>query len=104
MRDPITAQQFHGSDGVDDWRVVSDRAAAVYRIPSFTAGAEFALAIATIADELDHHPDIDLRAHRVTIRTSTHSAKSLTEMDVALAQRIQLAARERQLVADPPTE
>ena len=99
MRDPITAQQFHDSDGIEDWRVVSGTASAVYRTPSLTAGAEFALTIATIADEIDHHPDIDLRARSVTIRTVTHSAKSLTEMDVALAQRIQVVARQRELVA-----
>jgi 4a-hydroxytetrahydrobiopterin dehydratase len=101
MRDPITAKQFHDSDGIEDWRVVSGGASAVYRTPSFSAGAAFAVTIATIADEMDHHPDIDLRARSVTIRTSTHSEKSLTEMDVALAQRIQVAAREVGLEADP---
>lgn len=101
MRDPITAKRFHDADGIDDWRVVTGGASAVYRTPSFTAGAEFALAIASIADELDHHPDVDLRARSVTIRTSTHSEKSLTAMDVALAQRIQVAARALDLVADP---
>lgn len=101
MRDPITAKQFHDADGIDDWRVVSGGASAVYRTPSFSAGAEFAVVIAMIADELDHHPDVDLRARSVTIRTRTHSANSLTEMDVALAQRISVAAREAGLEADP---
>lgn len=100
MRDPITAKQFHDQEGIDDWRVVSGGASAVYKTPSFSAGAAFAVTIATIADELDHHPDVDLRARSVTIRTRTHSTNSLTEMDVALAQRIQLAARELDLVAD----
>jgi 4a-hydroxytetrahydrobiopterin dehydratase len=101
MRDPITAKQFHDADGIDDWRVVSDGASAVYKAPSFAAGAAFAVTIATIADELDHHPDIDLRARSLTIRTRTHSTNSLTELDVALAQRIQVAAREAGLAADP---
>lgn len=101
MRDPITAKQFHDSEGIDDWRVVTGGASAVYRTSSFAAGASFAVTIATIADELDHHPDIDLRARSVTIRTRTHSANSLTEMDVALAQRISLAARDAGLEADP---
>jgi len=101
MADLITAQQFHDSDGVDDWRVVAGAASTVYRTPSFSAGAAFALEIASIADELDHHPDLDLRARSVTIRTSTHSAKSLTELDVALVRRISLAARDAGLEADP---
>jgi 4a-hydroxytetrahydrobiopterin dehydratase len=101
MRDPITAKQFHDSDGIEDWRVVSGGASAVYRVSSFSEGVGFAVLIASIADELDHHPDVDLRARSVTIRTRTHSANSLTEMDVALAQRIQVAARQLELVADP---
>lgn len=101
MRDPITAEQFHDSDGIDDWRVVTLGASAVYRTASFTEGAEFASRIAAIADELDHHPDVDLRARRVAIRTTTHSEESLTELDVLLAQRIQSVARELGLEPDP---
>lgn len=101
MREPITAQQFHDAPGVDDWRVVAGGASTVYGTPSFSAGAAFAVTVAMIADELDHHPDLDLRARSVTIRTSTHSAKSLTEMDVALARRISVAAHEAGLNADP---
>jgi 4a-hydroxytetrahydrobiopterin dehydratase len=101
MRDPITARQFHDADGIDDWRVVTGGASAVYRVTSFSSGAAFTARIATIADELDHHPDVDLRARSVTIRTRTHATNSLTERDVALAQRVQAAARELGLVADP---
>jgi 4a-hydroxytetrahydrobiopterin dehydratase len=101
MRDPITAKQFHDAEGIDDWRVVSGGASAVYKVSSFSEGVGFAVLIASIADELDHHPDVDLRARSVTIRTRTHSANSLTEMDVALAQRIQSAARDFELEADP---
>ena len=101
MRDPITAQQFHDSDGVDDWRVVTLGASAVYRTASLTQGAEFASRIAAIADDMDHHPDIDLRARRVALRTTTHSATSLTELDVRLAQRIQSVARELALEPRP---
>lgn len=101
MRDPITAQQFHDSDGIDDWRVVTGGASAVYRTASLTEGAAFTTRVATIADELDHHPDIDLRARRVALCTTTHSEKSLTELDVLLAQRIQVVARELDLEPDP---
>jgi len=92
MRDPITAQQFHDSDGIDDWRVVTLGASAVYRTASFTEGASFASRIAAIADELDHHPDVDLRYASVTVRTTTHSEGGLTDHDVALALRITRAA------------
>lgn len=101
MRDPITPQQFSESDGVDDWRVVAAGASAAYRIPSFTAGGEFVARVAVIADELDHHPDVDLRVRRVVLRTTTHSARSLTELDVALARRVTAVARELGFAPDP---
>ena len=44
--------------------------------------------MATIAEERDHHPDIDIRWRNLTFRCSTHSAGGLTELDTALAAAI----------------
>jgi len=44
--------------------------------------------IAAIAEELDHHPDIDIRWRTVTLVVSTHSAGGVTAADVELARRI----------------
>ena len=43
--------------------------------------------VATVAEELNHHPDIDIRYRRVRVAVSTHSAGGLTELDFALAGR-----------------
>ena len=55
---------------------------------SFTAAAELVCELAPIADDLDHHPDIDIRWRTITFRLSTHSAGGVTRMDVDLARRI----------------
>ena len=56
---------------------------------TFTAAADLARRIAEVADELDHHPDIDIRyPGRVLVATSTHDTGGLTEHDIALARRI----------------
>ena len=44
--------------------------------------------VGRVAEELDHHPDIDIRWNTVTLRLSTHSAGGITEKDVELARRI----------------
>ena len=44
--------------------------------------------IAEAAEELDHHPDIDIRWCLLTFGLSTHSAGGLTELDLLLAERI----------------
>ncbi len=45
-------------------------------------------AVAFLAEEADHHPDIDIRWNKVTLTLSTHSAGGLTAADFSLARRI----------------
>ena len=45
-------------------------------------------AIAEVAEEMDHHPDIDIRWRTVNLRVSTHSAGGLTALDFEFARRV----------------
>jgi 4a-hydroxytetrahydrobiopterin dehydratase len=44
--------------------------------------------VAEVAEEMDHHPDIDIRWRTLTFRCVTHSAGGVTTRDIALANRI----------------
>lgn len=44
--------------------------------------------MAVVAEELDHHPDVDIRWRKVSFTLSTHSQGGVTERDVELARRI----------------
>jgi 4a-hydroxytetrahydrobiopterin dehydratase len=44
--------------------------------------------VAEVAEELDHHPDIDIRWRTLTFRCVTHSAGGVTHRDIELARRI----------------
>jgi 4a-hydroxytetrahydrobiopterin dehydratase len=44
--------------------------------------------VALVAEELDHHPDMDIRWRKVTFRCSTHSAGGVTGKDIELIERI----------------
>ena len=90
MSERIERRRFHEID----WRVVRDAASTHFRTESFAAGVALVDAIGTLADAANHHPDIDLRYHGVTVRLKTHSEGGLTERDVALAGQITDAARE----------
>ena len=59
-----------------------------FRFGSFADAVAFVNRVAAVADEMDHHPDIDIRYDRVRLLTSTHSAGGLTELDFELARRI----------------
>jgi 4a-hydroxytetrahydrobiopterin dehydratase len=41
-----------------------------------------------VAEEEEHHPDIDIRYNKVRLVLSTHSKGGLTELDFNLAERI----------------
>jgi 4a-hydroxytetrahydrobiopterin dehydratase len=60
-----------------------------FEAPDFLTAIAWVVAIADVAEEMDHHPDIDIRWRRVTLRLRTHSADALTDLDLDLAGRIQ---------------
>jgi 4a-hydroxytetrahydrobiopterin dehydratase len=101
MTERITSRQFHEAPGVEDWRALFSGACAHFRTGSFAAGVALVDAIGKLADEANHHPDIDLRYAGVSVRLSTHEVEGLSERDVDLAQRISAAARELGLRAEP---
>jgi 4a-hydroxytetrahydrobiopterin dehydratase len=44
--------------------------------------------VGEIAEEMNHHPDIEIRWNTVTFMLSTHSAGGITSADLDLAKRI----------------
>jgi len=48
--------------------------------------------LAVVAEELDHHPDIDIRWRTLTFACSTHSEGGLTAADFELAGKIEALA------------
>ena len=102
MTDHISAQQFRESDGVQDWRVLSEGACCLFR-GSFAASTRFVAAIGERIGIDDHHPDIDVRRDGVTVRliTITGDYFGMSQADVELARRISALARDHGLIADP---
>jgi 4a-hydroxytetrahydrobiopterin dehydratase len=44
--------------------------------------------LAPVAEEMNHHPDLEISWNKVTVSLSTHSEGGLTERDFELAARI----------------
>jgi 4a-hydroxytetrahydrobiopterin dehydratase len=103
MTEPITAREFHATEGVEDWRVVGDGACAYFRTGSFAAGARLVQAIGELDGIDDRHTDVDLRPDGVTVRLITVSDEymGMSRRDVELARQISAVARERGLPTDP---
>jgi len=60
--------------------------------PSFLAGIDLVARVARVAEEMDHHPDIDIRWRRVRFGLSTHDAGGVTRLDLEQAGRIDALA------------
>lgn len=97
----ISAKDFHASPGVEDWRVLYWGAQAFYHAESLTHGVRLVNEIASLAEELDHHPDIDLRPEGVFVKTFSRRDGALTRVDAELAAAVSRAARDLGLEPDP---
>ena len=67
------------------WTQEGDTITRSVRAPSFMDGIRLVQQVAEVAEELDHHPDIDIRWTTVTFTLSTHSVGGLTMRDLRLA-------------------
>lgn len=91
-----------GRPELTDWRVLDDTLCARFAAASFGAAAAFAAEVARLADEADHHPDIDLRfPGLVQIVLTTHDRDGVTEVDADLARRITDLAAQAAIPAQP---
>ena len=72
---------------VADWSEQDNALVREFELPSFPAAIEFVDRLGELAESEDHHPDIDIRYRRVTVRWSTHSAGGITDKDREMAER-----------------
>jgi 4a-hydroxytetrahydrobiopterin dehydratase len=70
------------------WSGDGDGLRRTVELPSFRDAVAAINAIADVAEEMDHHPDIDLRWRTLHLTLASHSAGGVTELDLALARRI----------------
>jgi 4a-hydroxytetrahydrobiopterin dehydratase len=73
------------------WSRRGDAITKTFQFRNFLTGIGFVSAVAKAADAADHHPDIDIRYTKVTCTLSTHSAGGITQQDLDMARKIDLA-------------
>ncbi len=73
---------------LEGWARDGDAITRKFDHGDFVGSVEFVNAIVPAAEEMNHHPDIDIRWRTLTFRCSTHSAGGITELDVRLAAGI----------------
>lgn len=75
------------------WEARSGSLVRAVTAPDFRAGIRLVDRVADAAEDMDHHPDIDIRWTTVTFSLATHSMGGVTRNDVELAERISAEAQ-----------
>ena len=70
------------------WTQDGDSLVRTVEAPSFLEGIDVVRRVAEVAEEANHHPDIDIRWRTLTFRLSTHSEGGITAKDLELAAQI----------------
>lgn len=72
-----------------EWRWRGGHIEREWRFDDFKGSLAFVNRVGTLAEEVDHHPDIEIRYDRVVLRLTTHSDGAVTGRDLDLAARIE---------------
>ena len=85
-----------------DWRYRLGGLVTVYKAPTSAAALELVAAVGRLAEEQNHHPDLDWRHNRVFLRYSSHDAgDEVTRRDVTAATAAGAAAAALGATAEP---
>ena len=70
------------------WEHDKKKIKRVFEFDDFTSAIDFVNSVAEIAEESEHHPDIEIKYNKVKLTLTTHSKGGLTEQDFEVAEKI----------------
>ena len=86
---PLTDEEIEGRlSELEGWRREGDAIVREFDRGDFVGAVDFVGALVAPAEDLGHHPDLEISWSKVTVRITTHSEGGLTENDFELARRI----------------
>ncbi len=88
----ITDEQIaEGLRAVPQWHREGDALLRTLQAPDFPTAIRMVVAVADIAEAMDHHPDVDIRWRTLHFALSTHDAGGITVLDLELAAAVDTA-------------
>lgn len=70
------------------WERDGDAIRKQFHNDDFQGSVDFVNRLTPVAEEMNHHPDLEISWSTVTVRITTHSEGGLTDSDFALASSI----------------
>jgi 4a-hydroxytetrahydrobiopterin dehydratase len=74
--------------GVSGWEREGDAIKKAFKGDDFKSSVDFVNRVTPVAEEMNHHPDLEISWNTVTVTITTHSEGGLTENDFELASKI----------------
>ena len=74
---------------LNEWVIHNELLVKEFVFSTFKDAVNFVDAVAKIADEADHHPNIFISYNKVTISLITHDLGEISEKDYSLAKEIE---------------
>ncbi len=74
--------------GLSDWTADGDSIKRRFEFKNFAESLKFVNKVGALAEEADHHPDITFGWGYAEIATTTHDRGGVTDVDIALAEKI----------------
>ncbi len=72
---------------VPSWSKRAQTILRTFKFEGFLKSMAFVNRIARKAQKINHHPDIDIRFNKVTLKLTTHDARGITQKDFSLARQ-----------------
>ncbi len=86
--DPAEVEAALAAPDGPTWQLMGGKLVKVVQCASFPGALEFVGEVGRLAEEANHHPDIDIRYRSVTLALMTHDSGGITRLDLDLARRI----------------
>ena len=88
-KEKLSEQQLHDLlIELPEWALEDGKLVRDWTLPSFVEAIAFVNRVAQLAEEAQHHPDIDIRYNLVQLDLVSHDAGGITERDARMARRL----------------
>jgi 4a-hydroxytetrahydrobiopterin dehydratase len=85
----LSAQELEERlERLPEWALIDGALERAFQFRNFVEAMAFVNTVAGLAEEANHHPDIDVRWNKVRLALVTHSAGGITAADAEMAERI----------------
>jgi 4a-hydroxytetrahydrobiopterin dehydratase len=76
------------ADGGPAWELIGGKLVKTVTCSDFIEALTYVAEVGRLAEDANHHPDIDIRYNKVTLALTTHDSGGITQFDLDLARAI----------------